>query len=143
MTAPRLTSSALLFFCSSALLLPACDTVNTAGPAQSNAVPAIIADQRVITDASLNKKAYVTDLREAPLDDGLFKVQAGLYNKTPSRERINYQWVWLDQDGILIDSATSPWQTVTLNGKELRYITAVAPTPRAADFQLKLLESND
>jgi uncharacterized protein YcfL len=124
-------------------LLAACDTVNTAGPAQPQAQPDILLDERVITDASLHRKAYLTDLRTAPLDDGLFKVQAGLYNKTPRRERINYQWVWLDSHGILIDAATTPWQTVTLNGKEQRYLTAVAPTPDATDFQLKLLEADN
>ncbi|MEM1208853.1 MAG: YcfL family protein [Planctomycetota bacterium] len=124
-------------------LLVACNTTNTVEPADAKAVPTVLEDRRVITNNALNAKAYVTDLREADLPNGLRKVQAGLYNKTSSRQRINYKFEWFDTDGIVVNAATNPWQTISINGRETVYITAVSPTANAVDFQVKLLESRN
>jgi hypothetical protein len=38
-----------------------------------------------------------------------------------------------------IQSPTSAWQTLTLEGGETKYISAVAPSPNASDFSVKFL----
>lgn len=138
---PRMkTLPALAFSLAALLILPACETVNTAERAEPGYEPQIIHDKRVSTDTSLQAAAGLIHLNETTLDTGFLKVQAEIYNNTSKRQRVHYQFEWFDKDGMRIDTAMGNWQAIALAGKESRYINAVAPTKQATDFRLKLIE---
>lgn len=120
-----------------------CQTVNTVERAESRAAARVIQDKRVTTDSSLKAKALVVDLRETTVGNGLLKVQAQLRNTTHHRKRFNYRFDWIDDAGMVIDTPMSSWKPFSLAGKESGFVAAVAPTPRAVDFRLKLIEPTD
>ena len=48
---------------------------------------------------------------------------------------------WIAQDGMELSGPTGGWKQVQLQGREVRAVSAIAPTPAAADFRLKLREN--
>ena len=48
---------------------------------------------------------------------------------------------WYDPQGMLIDTPLSTWQSQTIEGRETVTLSAIAPTPTAKDFKLKLQQS--
>lgn len=134
------------FRCLAAVILLAiisCRTVNTVERAEPRARPSVIRDSRIITDPSLNKKSAVLQIRETRVGNGLLKIQAEILNRTSSRKRINYRFDWIDDAGMVIDSPLTNWKSLSLAGKESSFISSVAPTPRAVDFRLKLIEASN
>lgn len=126
-----------LFAVSAAAALSACSTVNTVERSHATANPAPVADKRIITDSSLNDSARVVGVISARAG-GLLKVQMQIMNTTSSPQQINYKFSWVDAGGMEIPSPMSVWQTLVLEGKESKFISAVAPSPNANDFTLKL-----
>ena len=94
-----------------------------------------------MTDAELGRQARVREVREATTEGGVLAVQVELYNSTAELERINYKFEWFDEKGMSIEAPTSGWRPKTLHGGEPVWIKAVAPSPRAKDFRLKLVEA--
>ncbi len=82
-------------------------------------------------------------IRETTVGNGLLKIQAEILNTTSSRKRVNYRFDWIDNAGMVIDTPLSNWKPLSLAGKESGFITSVAPTPRAVDFRLKLIEASN
>ncbi len=115
-------------------------TVNTTDPAFSRAMPDNVAIDQVVTDSSLKNKAGVIEVRETRNASGLMKVQAEIFNSTNKRQEINYRIDWVDDAGIIIDSPMSSWKRISLAGKESQMVTSTAPSPRATDFRIKLVE---
>ncbi len=133
----------LTFALAALVLLPACETVNTAERAEPGYERVYIDDARVTTDNSLRNAAGLIRLNETTLDTGFLKVQAEVYNNTSERKEANYRFEWFDANGMLIDTALSNWRTISLAGKESQFINAIAPTQAATDFRLKLIEPED
>ncbi len=77
---------------------------------------------------------------EGTVGNGLTKIQAEIQNRTDNRQLVNYRFDWVDQNGIRIETPLSNWTAVSLAAKERKLLTAVAPTPDAADFRLSLIE---
>ena len=120
-----------------------CKTVNTAERAAPRATAQVVQDHRVVTDSSLANKGLIVQIREATAGGNLLKIQAEIVNTTSSRHQVNYRFEWIDQDGMVIDTSMSRWTQISLAGKESTAISSVAPTPKAVDFRLKLLEANN
>ncbi|MBR4596908.1 MAG: YcfL family protein [Opitutales bacterium] len=122
-----------------ALLAGCASTINSYENADTQAAIKAVADKRVITDSALKSKACVVQINQAKAG-GLLKVQAKIANNTSDYCAVNYKFTWFDKDGMEFDSTTSKWQTLVLEGKETKFISAVAPSDSVADFSLKLLE---
>lgn len=123
--------------------LTGCTTnVNTVERASPQAQPNYVADKRVVTDASLSGALRVNSVNQAVVSGNLLKVQAQLENLKSSVRAFNYRIEWYDQDGMLVSSPTEGWKLVRLQGRETTSISAVAISPRAVDFVLKLQEAN-
>ena len=122
-----------------ALLSGCASTVNTYEPAEQQAIIKPVQDKRVITDSALASKAFVAHINKANAS-GLLKIQAKIVNNTNDHCMVNYKFTWLDKDGMEFDSTTSKWQNIVLEGREAKFISAVAPSENVADFTLKLLE---
>ncbi len=115
-------------------------TVNTVERAQADAVPSYVADRRVITDNSLAGTFRVASINQATVSGNLLKVQATVENLRTSTRALNYQFSWVDRNGMALASPTDTWKSVRVQGRETITISSVAMSPLAADFTLKLSE---
>jgi len=131
--APLLLLSASIFY-------TGCTTVNSAERAVPQALKNSVDLTRVTTDPSLKRKVYVVGMNESYVSGNMLKVQAELQNKTNSYQEFYYAFDWFDVDGMLVSSPTGGWRPSGIQARELKAITAVAPTPKTVDFRLKLRE---
>ncbi len=123
-------------------LLAGCKTtMNTVERAQPSGQRTMIADKRVLTDAGLARKVYVVGVNEATTPGGMLQVQVEVVNQTNSRQRFNYAFQWFDANGMQVNSTTPAVILCTLEGRESRFLSAVAPTPVCRDFRIQFLES--
>jgi uncharacterized protein YcfL len=123
-----------IFGCAALVLLTACaSTVNTVERAVPIGQRQMVNDKRVITDAGLNRAVRIVGVNEAPGE--FIKVQIELLKS------FNYRFEWFDANGVQVSSPTASYIPRQIEGKESIFISAVAPTPSAKDFRLKLIDS--
>lgn len=126
----------------SVILTSGCKTtVNTVEPAQPTAQKEMVADKRVLTDASLARKVYVVGVNDSRNDSGLLQIQLEVVNQTNSRQRFTYHVQWFDGAGMQVSSTTGAILPCVIEGKETRYLSAVAPHPACKDFRVQFMES--
>lgn len=127
----------------SVLLTGGCKTtMNTVENAQPTAKKEMVADKRVITDSSLSSKVYVVGVNEAKTPGGLIQIQLEVVNQTSSRQRFTYHVQWFDAAGMQLSSTTGAILPCVIEGKETRYLSAVAPHPACKDFRVQFLENS-
>ena len=129
----------IAFLLAIVLFFSACSsTVNTIEPKNSSVKAQYISDKRIITDSSLADSAKIKTLNVVR-GGGLLKVQVEVFNSTSEPKNINYKFSWIDNNGMSVSSPASAWQTLVMEGKEVRFISAVAPSENVNDFTLKLI----
>lgn len=114
-------------------------SVNTVERSDPEHPPKMVGDKRVITDASLNRYVRIIGVNAAYNEH--MSVAVELQNTTRSMRTFSYLFEWYDENGMLISSPTAAYVQRQIEGKESIFINAVAPTPKAKDFRLKLIES--
>ncbi len=117
-----------------------CSSVNTVTRAENVGSPNIVNDRRITTDPGLEGNVSVIEVAEGQVSGNLAKIQVTLVNKTRRALTVNYLFEWRDLDGMQVSASSSTWKSLRLMGGEVRSISAVAPTPNAVDFMLKLQE---
>ena len=122
-------------------LLSSCTTVNTVERATPIGTKQMIADKRIITDSTLNKKVSIVGLNESTTSGGFLQVQIEVLNKKNSMQDFSYSFEWFDMNGMLVNTPTSVWIPRQIEGQETLSITAVAPTTTAKDFRVKFIEN--
>jgi uncharacterized protein YcfL len=100
----------------------------------------VVADKRIKTDATLNRKIAIVQVNEGIVSGNLTKVQVLLVNKKNISLTINYAFEWYDTNGMVVNSSGSGWKSLAFAGGEQKAVTAIGPTPQAVDFVLKLQE---
>lgn len=116
-------------------------TLNTVERAEPVGQRQLVTDKRIITDASLNRAVRIAGVNETPGE--FLKVQIELQNTTRSLKSFNYRFEWFDANGMQVNSPTSIYIPRQIEGKESLFIGAIAPTPTAKDFRLKLIENTN
>jgi uncharacterized protein YcfL len=116
-------------------------TVNSVENAQKQGQRQMVSDSRVITDTGLNKKVSLVGVNQSMTPGGLLKVQVELLNTTRSYQAFNYRFEWFDAQGMQFDGIASALMPATIEGKESKFISGVAPTAACKDFRLKLIEN--
>ena len=91
-------------------------------------------------DLTLRFKVEVTRVNESFVSGNIKKVQAVVRNKIGKKLKVKYSFEWYDENGMRLESTSSSWKLVFLNGKEEKTIQSVAPSEKAVDFKLKLKE---
>lgn len=122
--------------------LTGCTTVNTVENAQKEGQRNMISDQRVVSDASLNRKVAIVGVNSAMTPGGLLKVQVELENHTRSPQRFLYRFEWFDANGMQVNNILSASVPEQIEGKESKFIYSIAPTPACRDFRVKFIEAN-
>lgn len=127
--------------CGTALLLGGCGaTMNTIEPASPVAQRQMLSDKRLITDTRLHNRVQPIGINTATGPGGFLKIQIELQNTTGRAHSFTYRIEWFDENGMLIQSPTGAAIPRTIEGGETISVTATAPTDRAKDFRIKLLE---
>ena len=124
------------------LVLAACNTSNTVVPGTVGAGPGQPGFQQVITNGWLNYKANVTDVREDVVSGDMKRVQVAVYSDQLTTQNFSYHFEWFTATGMRVMSATQAWQSRQIKPKETIQLVSVAPSPRATQWQLKLLDTN-
>jgi uncharacterized protein YcfL len=119
-----------------------CSTVNTVENADKEGQRNMITDQRVITDAGLNRKVVIVGVNTAMTPGGLLKVQVELENHTRSLQRFLYHFEWFDANGMQVNNILSANVPEQIEGKESKMIYSIAPNPSCRDFRVKFIEAD-
>lgn len=91
-------------------------------------------DRRVTVAEDLGTAVYVTDVRCAKGKSSYATFQANVVNNTSYDLGVEYKVVWLDANGITIDSLVSSWNKVMLAPKDIRALKGTSPSMEAADM---------
>jgi uncharacterized protein YcfL len=124
-----------------ALLTPACESMNTTEPAHPVGQKQMIADKRITTDPSLNRRVRIIGVNTAESPEGYLKVQVELQNTTRSLQNFNYRFEWYNLEGMEVSSSAQAFIPKQVEGGESIYVSAMAPTTTCKDFRLKLIEN--
>ncbi|WP_404424927.1 DUF1425 domain-containing protein [Nibricoccus sp. IMCC34717] len=119
----------------------ATQNVNTVSRANEQAAPNFIADKRVVTDASLAGKVRILAVNEGKVSGDHLKIQVRIENNKSKTVMFRYRVEWVDANGMMLPTPTDLWKPFTLQGREQSVIEAVAVSPKAVDFVLKIQET--
>ena len=131
----------LVCFFSCMVFFPSCSTVNTVERETPTGTRQPIADKRIITDATLNRKVSIVGLNEGMTNGGFLRIQIEVLNMKNSMQEFSYNVEWFDMNGMLMSSPSIVWISKQIEGRETLTITAVAPKATAKDFRIKLIEN--
>jgi len=76
--------------------------------------------------------------RSTRITNGLLEAQVRGQNITGKDVQFEYRFVWLDKDGMKIDTEMSVWKPLALHAKEIAMMSGLAPTPEAVDFLMSV-----
>lgn len=133
----------ILSLLAAAGLIAGCSTsnVNTVSRSESQATPEMVGDKRIITDASLGRMIRIVGVNEAVVSGNLKKIQVTLENAKNDPRTISYKFEWVNKDGMATGGLGEMWKPLQFGGRETKTISAVATSPQAVDFTLKLAEA--
>lgn len=132
-----------LLLAGSALMLCGCySSVNSVENANKEGQRQMVTDQRVVTDAGLNRKVFVVGVNTATTPEGLLKAQVELQNHTRSLQHFLYHFEWFDANGMQVNTILSTPLVEQIEGKESKFISCIAPNANCRDFRLKLIDAD-
>lgn len=85
----------------------------------------------------LDNHIRVTE-RSTRRTNGLLEAQVRGQNVSRKDVQFEYRFIWLDQDGIRVDTETSTWKQLSLHAKESAFMTGICPSPDGTDFLLSI-----
>ena len=91
-------------------------------------------DRRVTIARDLGTSVYVTDVRCAKGSSDYATLQANVVNNTSDDLAVEWKVVWLDVDGVAIDSLVSTWNKLMLAPSDVTALKNTAPRVDAADM---------
>ena len=96
------------------------------------------ADTRVTIAADVAGDIVISDIRCPRNQAGFLTFQANVVNVRSGDRGVEWKVVWLDADGVEIDTLLSSWNKVMLAPNEIKGLKATAPRPDAADARFYL-----
>ena len=118
-----------------------CAFTGCIAPPQSASAGAAPVDARVTIAPDLFGDVVVTDVRCAKGDSHYLTLQANLVNNCNRPLPVDWKVLWLDADGVEIESVVSSWNARMLQPYELCGLKATAPRPDAADMRFYVRSS--
>lgn len=92
-------------------------------------------DARVTVAPDLGSRLYVSDVRCTKGTSDYLTLQVNAVNNTRSELAVQWKVVWLDPDGMEIDTIVSSWNSMALQPHEIRGLKCTAPRMDAADMR--------
>lgn len=131
-----MTTKKMTIMAAAALLsVVGCVSVFLSGCVATNVPPV---DRRVTIAPDLGTKVYVTDVRCAKGRSDYTTFQANVVNNTSSDLGVEWRVVWLDEDGITIDTLVSSWDKMMLAPNDIQALKSTAPRMDAVDMRFYL-----
>ena len=93
-------------------------------------------DPRVRMEPHLNSTVAVTNVVTTTNEADLTQVQVILGNRTSRTQQVEVRVSWLDDQGLVQDSLTEHWQTVSVGRSVEARFKSTAPSPEAKDFRV-------
>lgn len=93
-----------------------------------------------VTNAGVVPDVKVTDLR-CRMQSDLLRIDATLSNSSGDVRRVSYRFEWVDEAGFKAWDDES-WKPIMLYEKSAQTIIGNAPTRKAVDFRLVLLDQD-
>ena len=90
-------------------------------------------DTRVTIAADVAGDIVISDIRCPRNQAGFMTFQANVVNVRSGDRGVEWKVVWLDADGVEMDSLVSSWNKVMLAPNEIKGLKATAPRADAAD----------
>ncbi len=91
-------------------------------------------DRRVTIAKDLGTSVFITDIRCTKGSSDFYTFQANMVNNRSSDLAVEWKVVWLDADGITIDSAVSGWNARMLQPNDVVALKGTAPRSDAVDM---------
>jgi uncharacterized protein YcfL len=124
-----------------AVLVSGCaTTVNTVENADKAGVREMVNDKRVVSDRTLENRIAVVGINQMQTPAGFQRIQLEIYNLKRTIQSFFYTVEWFDADGMRVETATGGWTEQQILARESLFLTFTAPSPRAKDFVVKLVE---
>ncbi len=81
----------------------------------------------------------VAPLRAVPAENGLFRVQAELNNRSADTRQVFYRFRWVDKNGFPAweDEA---WKPLTVYGMQRLMVSTVSPLPGVHSYSMEIFE---
>lgn len=95
-------------------------------------------DRRVTIAENLGRDVMVTDVRCVKGASGLHVFQANVVNATSREQWVDWKVVWLDAQGMEMDSLVSTWSGTAVAPGDVKALKGVAPRPEAVDMRFYL-----
>ena len=77
------------------------------------------------------------DTMRVARENGFLTVKVELRNDSHKNKGMYYRFAWLGDDGFPV-AGEEAWKSLTLYGKQVSYLPAIAPVPQATDFRLEV-----
>jgi uncharacterized protein YcfL len=95
-------------------------------------------EYRVVANSLLLDNHIRVVERNTRLVNGLLEVQVRGQSVTDKDVQFEYRFVWLEKDGMRLDTEMTTWKPLALHANEVALMTGIAPTPQASDFLLAI-----
>jgi uncharacterized protein YcfL len=89
------------------------------------------------TDPMLSNIATVTRVNKTFVN-GFLQVQIELESHWWGDDVIQYQFTWLDENGMVLDTPMTGWQRKSILGYQKTVISGVAPEQRCKDVRVEM-----
>ena len=93
---------------------------------------------RVFISGEFAKDIQVDGVNQTHVSGDLLKVQFNVRNVDKKPRRILYKIEWFDANGIMINDSSQFQQSQLMRGNEPVALQAVATTPKAQNFRIKI-----
>jgi len=92
-------------------------------------------EEYIVTANSLllNNHIRVVE-RSTRVNNGLLEAQVRGQNLKDKDVQFEYRFIWLDADGVRLDTEMSTWKPLSLRAKDVALMTGLAPMREATDF---------
>lgn len=92
-------------------------------------------DRRVTIAENISGDIVVSDVRCTKGKTDHFTFQANVVNVTSHELWLDWKVVWLNAEGMEIDSIVSTWSSAAIAPKDIKALTGTAPHPDAVDMR--------
>ena len=70
--------------------------------------------------------------------NGLLEAQVRGQNVKAKDVQFEYRYIWLDKDGVRLDTQMTVWKPLALHAKEIAFMNGMASVPEAVDFLMSV-----
>jgi uncharacterized protein YcfL len=90
----------------------------------------------------LSNRVKVVRTTYSEVGGGIKKASVTIQSLTHRRQHLQARMVWLDAEGVAIDSDAKPFRSIVLDGQDTYVFTGVAPSAKASVAKMVIREND-